>query len=131
MDPITLAVLSALSAGAMSGTKKIVEKVIVDSYDALKSLIKRKFGQQSDVVKAIDNLEAKPDSSGRRESLQEEVAESKADQDFEILEAAKTLLNQLRAMPEGETHIQNASGNYIAQADRNSTATVKVKKTRG
>ena len=37
-----------------------------------------------------------------------------------------TMLDSLKAQPGGEQHIQNAVGNYIAQADHNSTATVNI-----
>jgi len=78
------------------------------------------------VVKAVEGVEAKPDSAGRKETLREEVAASKADQDEEILTAARQLLDHVTALPDGGQHIQQASGKNIAQADRGSTATVTL-----
>jgi hypothetical protein len=88
-DPITVTIVAALPTGVASGTTKVVESIIVNSYEALKSVLKKTFGQGSEVVKAIDSLEAKLDSAGRKETLK----------------AAQTLVDQLRAVPGGEKYI--------------------------
>ena len=126
MDPISTAIIAALTAGVTGGATKVGQQALVDAYAALKSLLKRKFGDHSDVVKSVEGLEAKPESAGRKETLKEEVATAKADQDPEIRQAAQNLLNQISTLPGGEQHIQQAIGSYIAQADRNSTASVNV-----
>lgn len=126
MDPITTAIVAALSAGALSGLTETGKQVIADAYGALKILLKKKFGGQSEVVKSVENLEAKPESSNRQGVLQEEVQAVHADQDPDLLQAAQSLLEQIKAQPGGEQHIQNAIGSYIAQASDHSTATVNV-----
>lgn len=126
MDPITLAIVSALTAGIGSGVTKVAEQGTVDGYNSLKSALKKKFGDDSDVVKTVAALESKPGSEGRKATLQEEIADSKADKDPDILKVANDLLEQIKAQPNGEKHIQTAIGSYIAQADRGSTATIKV-----
>jgi hypothetical protein len=65
MDPISLAIIGALS--------KLSESVIKDSYEALKAAIARKFGIDSDISHAVDQLEKKPESTRRLETLKEEV----------------------------------------------------------
>jgi len=122
MDPVTTAIAAALAAGA----GKVAEKAIVDAYDGLKAILKRKFGEQGDLAEAIKELEAKPESDGRKTTLREEVVNAKADQDPDVLKAALALLDQIKAHPGGEQHIQTAIGSYIAQADRSGTASVKV-----
>lgn len=122
MEPITIAIVAALA----SGMTKVGEKALMDAYESLKSLIKRKFGAQSSVAKAVDELEAKPDSAGRKETLKEEVTAVKAEHDAELLKAAQLLLEQLKAQPGGAQIIQQATGSYIAQASGGSTATVNV-----
>lgn len=127
MEPITTAaIVAALAAGIVKSAGSVGEKVLVDSYAALKGLLQRKFGGESKLVKAVDDLEAKPDSDGRKLTLKEEVGEAKADEDPEIRQAAQALLDQLQAQPGGQQHIQHAMGSYIAQADRQSTAQVHV-----
>lgn len=126
MDPITAAIIAALSAGAISGLTDTGKKVITDAYDALKALLVKKFGSQSEVVQSVTHLEAKPESPSRQGTLKEEVAAAHADQDPDLLRAADLLLKQIQAQSGGEQHIQKAIGSYIAQADRQSTATVNV-----
>jgi hypothetical protein len=126
MDPITTAIVAALAAGVTGGASELGKKAIVDSYIALKTLLKTKFGAASHMVKAVEDLEGTPDSKGRQQTLQEEVGKAHADQDVDIQQAAQELLTQLRAQPGGEQHIQQAIGSYIAQADRGSSATVNV-----
>ena len=77
-------------------------------------------------AKAVEGVEAKPDSAGRKATLEEEVASAKADQDAELLKAAQALLEKLNAQPGGAQIIQQATGSYIAQASGGSTATVNV-----
>jgi hypothetical protein len=126
MDPITIAIVGALTAGAISGLTDAGKKVITDAYDGLKALLKKKFGSQSEVVKSVENLEAKPESLSRQGTLKEEVQAVKADQDPDLLQTAQAVLDQIKAQPGGEQHIQNAIGSYIAQADHFSTATVNI-----
>jgi hypothetical protein len=127
MEPITTtAIVAALAAGAVKSAASVGEKVLVDGYAALRALLQRKFGDQSRLIQAVDELEAKPDSEGRKLTLKEEVENAKADEDSEIRQKAQALLDQLEAQPGGRQHIQNAVGSYIAQADRQSTAQVRV-----
>ena len=122
MDPITTAILAALSAGLTEASKT----AITDAYTQIKALLASKFGTTSDVVHAVEQVEAKPDSAGRKAMLQEEITAVKADQDPDLLRTAQTLLHLLQASSGEGSHIQTATGNYIAQADRGSTASVNV-----
>lgn len=126
MDPITTAIVAALSAGALSGLTETSKTAITDAYARLKTLLTKKFGSESDVVHAVNEVEAKPDSAGRQATLQEEVAAVKVDQDQEVLQTAQVLLQLLQAIPEGGQHVQTATGSYIAQADRGSSASVNI-----
>jgi hypothetical protein len=110
MDPITLAIVTAVAAGISAGVPKVAEQAMLDGYNALKSLIKQRFGSDGDLVKAVENLEAKPESEGRKTTLQEEVVEAKADQDPEILAAAEKLLSLLQAQPGGNISVQVRDG---------------------
>ncbi len=92
MDPVTSAIIAALAAG---GTSKTGETGVADAYDTFKAVLKQKFGLDSDLIEAINLLEKKPDSAGRKEMLKEEVATVKADQDPEILAATRTLLDKI------------------------------------
>jgi len=126
MDPITAAIVAAISAGAIGGLTEVSKTAITDAYRQLKALLTKKFGDESDVVHAVNEVEAKPDSAGRKATLQEEVATVSADQDQEVLHAAQALLQLLQASGEGGQHVQTATRCYIAQADHGSSASVNV-----
>ncbi len=126
MDPITTAIVAALSAGATSGFTQAGQTAIIDAYNGLKALLAKKFGVDSEVVHAVNELEAKPEAAGRKAMLQTEVATVKAEQDQDVLHAAQALLQQIHTLPEGGQHFQIATGNYIAQADRGSSASVSI-----
>jgi hypothetical protein len=89
MDSITAAILTAL--GGLSHT------AVKDAYNGLKGLIARKFGADSRVSRAIEDLEAQPESEGRKAVLQEEVAVAGALNDAEVAAAVRALLEQTDA----------------------------------
>lgn len=123
MEPITTAIVAALLTGAASGT---AETIIVEGYGALREMLKKTFGGKTELADAIENLEKKPDSSGRQRTLQEEVAAAGVQNDPEVIKQAEALLKKIKELPGGEQHIQTAMGNYIAQADRGGKASVTV-----
>jgi hypothetical protein len=110
MDPVTLAIVTALVAGASAGATKVAEQAIVDGYNALKTLISERFGGDSELVKAVDSLEAKPESEGRRATLEEEVVDSNAAQEADILATAEKLLALLKSQPDIQTTISVRDG---------------------
>lgn len=118
MDPVTTAILAAV-AGELT-------KAVLSAFEDLKALLKKKHGVQSNVVQAVEALEAKPTSPARKDLLKEEVLAAKADQDPDLLNAAQRLLQQIGTQPGGQQHIQQATGSYIAQAEQASTAQVNV-----
>ncbi len=126
MDPITSAIVAAVSAGAIGGLTEVGKTVLTDAYGKLKALLVKKFGKESEVVQAVEQVEAKPASEARQATLAEEVAAVKADQESELLQVAQALLQVLPSSPEHAQHLQTATGNYIAQADRASRASVHI-----
>jgi len=127
MEPITTtAIISGLTAIAASGIDEIGRKAIGDAYEALKAAIEKKFGSDGKLSQAIDMLESDRNSQSLKLLVKEKVEEAKAEEDGEIRNLAQKLLNRLRVTPEGGRHIQQALGNFIAQADRNSTATINI-----
>jgi hypothetical protein len=126
MDPLSTAIVAAITAGAATGTTDIAKSTIVDSYGALKALIIKRLGGKSEVVDAIEKLEAKPDSPARRETLAEEVNAAKAGEEPDLLAAAGSLIEMIKALPNGEQHIHQARGIGIAQASGGSSATVNI-----
>lgn len=119
MDPITSAILAAISAGTVTGFTKVGEQVISDAYGKLKELLGKKFGAKSKVVKAVEGLEANPKSEARKAVLKEEVITAKADKDADLLKAAQALLKVIKAKPGGEQIIQMAIGDQNIQVAGN------------
>ena len=115
MDPITTAIGAAIGAGAVSGATKLGELVVSDTYSKLKETLGKKFGSKSNVVKAVEELEANPKSTARKEVVEEEVAAAKADQDQELLQLAQSLLKSVKALPGGTQIIQTAIGDQNIQ----------------
>ncbi len=109
MDPITTAIITALSEGAVAGITDTAKTAVTDGYNKLKDLLTKKHGEGSEVVQAIVQLEKKPDSQGRKDTLQEEIAATKAEQDEEILAAAKQVLTLIKPQQAGmgKFNIQN------------------------
>jgi len=97
MDQITTAIVAGLG--------KLAEPAIKDAYNGLKTLIINRFGEKSNVVEAVEKLEQKPDSTGRRETLKEELSDANANHDEGIAKAAEILLQLLEKQPGG--HDQN------------------------
>ena len=110
MDPITAAIVAALS----SGMAEVGKEGVLDAYKALKSLLSRKLGPHSQVVKAVDALEHNPSSQARTAVLQEEVAKAKADQDPDLRSAAYSLYQQVNRSSVSRSN-QVAYGNRSVQ----------------
>ena len=129
MDPVTAAILAAISAGAIAGVTKAGEQAIVDAYAKLKELLGKKFGTKSKVVKAVKDLEANPKSEARKAVIKEEVAAAKVDQDKELLQVAQALLKSVKALPGGTQIIQTAMGDQNIQiAGEGNTVNVNTPK---
>ena len=126
MDPITMAVVAALTAGATSGLTEAAKTMITDAYQGLKNLIKKRIGDKSNVITSIEVLEAKPQSVGRQQTLNEEIVDAHITQDLDILQAAHNLLSLIKAEPGGERHVQQVTGNYNAVVQGSGNATVNV-----
>jgi hypothetical protein len=127
MDPVTTAIVAALSAGAASGATDAAKKAILEGYEGIKALLKKKFGDKADLTEAVDKLEANPTSEGRRVTLQEELKSANAASDPELLRTAQSLLELVKDLPQGQQHIQQvARGTGIAQASGGSTSSVSI-----
>jgi hypothetical protein len=89
MDPVTVAVVSAIAAGAATGLNETVAQAIRDAYGTLKRLIT----QRGVDVSAVEN---KPASEAKRNSLAEDLEDAGAGADPELRAATQALLAALR-----------------------------------
>ncbi len=96
MEPISAVVLSlALGAGADAG-KEVLSAVVKDAYAALKDLIKRRYPKVS-----VEQLEQAPESKSRRAVVEEDLTNSGAGQDAELLAAAHKLTELIQQQAPG------------------------------
>jgi hypothetical protein len=107
MDFITIAIVTAL-------TKNLSENVCKDGYVALKDAMKKKFGDKSDLVDAVDKLEKKPDSEARQATLQEEVEIAKVNDDPDIRKLVQDLLDKIKEQPGGQEIINQTQTNTVS-----------------
>ncbi len=125
-DPVTAAVLAAISAMALTGGNEVAKRAVGDAYEALKGLLKRKLGG-GEAVEAVEKLEKSPDSAGRKQIVSEELAAAKVDDDAELVAAAEQVMIKVRELEPGQRqHVMQAVGSYIAQADRGGIAKVTI-----
>lgn len=95
-------ILTALSAGAIAALQETAATGIKDAYKGLKSLIQQKFASQP---KASDHLEEySKDPETWEKPLSKDLQQAAVDQDEQILQAAKALLELLNAQPGGSKY---------------------------
>ena len=101
MDPVTTAIIAALSAGTVAGITDTTKTAISDGYNKLKDLLTKKHGKDSNVVQAIKMLEAMPASTNCQGMVAEVIATAKAEQDDEIMAVAKQILILVKSQQAG------------------------------
>jgi hypothetical protein len=120
MEPVTL-IVAALATGATAGLKDTATAAIKDAYGALKGLLFRKYTNIS-----INDLERKPESDAKRESLAEDLADAGAGEDEELLELARQLVAAVR---ENDPQAGSAIGINLADVEAEFIRTGKIKST--
>ena len=92
MDPITAAILAVLPALASD----VVKTGVKDAYDGLKAVIRRKWGDNAPISKAISAIEEDPKSKAQAAVLEEKVGSVKATGDAEVAQALHQLVEQMK-----------------------------------
>ena len=126
VETVIAAIVGALLSGAKEGATDVAKKGVSEGYEKLKGLLGAHSGANDEVSTALEQVEAKPDSLARRSVLAEELQDTGADKDAQIIAQANALLEIVRASGDGGSGSQVATGTGIAQADRNSTASVTM-----
>lgn len=94
MDPLSL-IVAALAAGAAAAAKDTAGAVIKDSYQGLKALIQKRLAGDPAAAVVLQEHEKDPDTY--QAPLRKKLAALALQQDEEILQAARQVLEQ--AMP--------------------------------
>jgi hypothetical protein len=99
MDPITV-IVAAVAAGAATGLTDAASTAVKDAYAGLKRLITDRY---SDID--LRPVEKKPDSEGRRLTLREDFEAAGAQDDDDLITAARELIAVVRAQDESVNRI--------------------------
>lgn len=83
MDPISI-IVTALATGAATS---LAEEAVKDAYDGLKSFLQDRYSQVN-----VDLIEDEPDSAARRDVVKEDLAQTEAAQDTDLLRQAQAVL---------------------------------------
>jgi hypothetical protein len=89
MDPVSL-IVAALAAGASAALKDTATEAIKDAYNGLKSLLKRKLGNEPAAQVAIDEHEKAP--GVWEKPLESELGKSGVADNEEVVRSAQELL---------------------------------------
>jgi hypothetical protein len=124
MDPITAAILAVLPALAADTVKSGIK----DAYDGLKAVIRRKWGDAAPISKAIAAVEEDPKSKAQAAVLAEKVGAVKADEDADVLQALRVLVEQMKTHGVGGEAIAkvqfNMSGGVVQGVAGAETVTI-------
>jgi hypothetical protein len=142
MDPITV-ILTALATGAAAGVTSTATDAIKDAYGALKSLVKARYA-----TVRVDALEKKPDSKSSQRRVEEDLKQTDAGSDQDLVRLAQQLIALIReAAPEtaqvvglniegfeaGELLVEDveSSGTGVSVRDTKVTGRAEFKNVRG
>jgi hypothetical protein len=91
VDPITTAIVTAVSTGAAFGGKEIAAQAVKDAYAGLKSWIKSHHPGVS-----VEQLEEQPTSKARQDVMGEELEREGASKDTELAKLAQRLVELIQ-----------------------------------
>lgn len=92
MDPITTAIVATLPVLASD----LVKFSVKDAYEALKSIIQRRWGATSPITQSLEGLERSPQSKERAKDFAEKVSTAEATADAEVMSALAELVHELK-----------------------------------
>ena len=75
---------------------------MADGYTAIKALVKRKFGKDSEVIQAIAACEDNPELESNQQALANHMAEVKAERHNDLLQACLALKSALQQTSDGK-----------------------------
>jgi hypothetical protein len=121
MDPITVAIIEALSQLAKDSVK--------DAYEALKAAIAKKCGVNSDLATTLEELQRNPNSAqSKKKALDKKVTEAKIGDDKAIIDKLNALQSALKQPMNTATTQQAAGANakQTSHAETNNGQSIKV-----
>lgn len=102
MEPITTAIVAALTAGATAGMKDVTKKAITQAYDPLKKRLLALFEGDQAIANAVAQVEQEPESKDAHQTLQAALNQSPAIQDQQLEQLRTKLISTLNETQEGQ-----------------------------
>ena len=107
MDPITL-IVTALTAGAALGVRDTASAMVKDAYASLRALVRRRLGGDPGAELVLARHEQAPETW--QVPLMAELARTRADEDGDLIAAAKALLDLVSEIGGAGKHTVDARG---------------------
>lgn len=105
MDSISSSIIAALTTGAQGEAPPEVS----ESYQQLRAVIRRRYGPDNEIYRAIENLEIRPLSAARRQTLAEEVEINQVNGNPDIVRHTQALLDALGDLVRPASYRQRAA----------------------
>ena len=115
MDPITL-IVTALAAGAALGVQDTASAMVRDAYASLKALVRRRLGGDPGTELVLTRHEQAPETW--QAPLKAELARTGADEDADLIAAAKALLDLVGEAGKYTVDVRGAQGVQIGDHNR-------------
>lgn len=110
MDPVSTALIAALTGGLTQAVKNSIN----DAYGALKKALSKGRGDNSDLIKTVNKLEADPGSGELRAALTDKIAGEKLADQEDIQRLADALTEALKQTGEGRAAVSK----FTVKADK-------------
>jgi hypothetical protein len=94
VDPVTL-IIAALATGAVSGIKETASAAVMDAYEALKGLARKRLASRPDGELVLTRYAEAPEAWER--PLAAELGAAGADRDSDLVAAAQALMSLVDA----------------------------------
>jgi hypothetical protein len=120
VDPVTL-IVAALVAGAAAGLRDTASSAVMDTYNGLKGLVRRKLGGRPDGVLVLARHEQDPEVWDK--PLVQELTAARAADDPALVTAAQALMQLLDAAGSAAGRYAVVASGHAAAAGRDMNVT--------
>ncbi|MGF1487709.1 MAG: hypothetical protein ACFBSE_11520 [Prochloraceae cyanobacterium] len=119
-------IIEAIAASVTSGAIiNVAKNPVAKAYKNLKESLIEKFGPQHPFILTLEWFEADPQSQGYKVTLEEQIKKAKLEEDPELINLAKKLLDLLEDRQSGKQNIvQNISNVKYAATSATGNASI-------
>ncbi|MFF5219464.1 hypothetical protein [Micromonospora sp. NPDC000442] len=110
-------IAAALAAGALAGATGVAGDAVRQAYEALSGLLRVRLTGRPGVQQALELPEPNPDRWVA--AIGDDLAAVRADQDEDVLDAARALLGVTQPHGRQQVHIHNSKGVVVGHDNTN------------